>query len=221
MKRKARARKSHIFAKERHGHYVEPLWTSARLIEVDDFGPPRSLIYDPSCGWGRILRSAIDAGYRAAGSDIVDRLHRRQLGLVTTRFYKADFLNGGPPTRAPIMSIICNPPFESIPEFCERALQLAEYKVAMMCLLRRLPAARWLRSMPLETIYLITPRPSMPPGSWIAAGNEPGGGTQDFVWLVFNKLRSPRSAPVTRWLTRDANVRGNISGQHSRGALHA
>jgi hypothetical protein len=202
-KRKRKARKSHIFAKERHGHYVEPLWTSARLLEVDDFGPPGSLIYDPSCGWGHILRSAIDAGYRAAGSDIVDRLHRRQLGLNTTRFYKADFLNGAAPTRAPIMSIINNPPFDHVEEFCERALQLAEYKVAVMCLLRRLPAARWLRSMPLETIYLLNPRPSMPPGAWIAAGNKPGGGTQDFAWLVFSKLRSPRRPPVMRWLTRD------------------
>jgi hypothetical protein len=221
-KRKRKARKSHIFAKERHGHYVEPLWTSARLLEVDDFGPPGSLIYDPSCGWGHILRSAIDAGYRAAGSDIVDRLHRRELGLENLlRFFTGDFLYNRFPSRSRVTSVICNPPFDHVQEFCERGLDVAEYKVAMMCLLRRLPAARWLRSMPLETIYLITPRPSMPPGSWIAAGNKPGGGTQDFVWLVFNKLRSPRSPPVTRWLTRDAHVRGNLSGQHSRGAVHA
>jgi hypothetical protein len=204
MKRKARARKSHIFAKERHGHYVEPLWTSARLIEVDDFGPPRSLIYDPSCGWGHILRSAIDAGYRAAGSDVVDRLHRRQLELDGTRFNKCDFLTMKRlPAYGFVASIICNPPYDYMQEFCERALTMANYKVAMMCLLRRLPAAKWLRSMPLETIYLLSPRPSMPPGSWIAAGNKPGGGTQDFVWLVFSKLHSPRRPPVTRWLTRD------------------
>ena len=27
----------------------------------------------------------------------------------------------------------------------------------------------------------------MPPGSWIAAGNNPGGGSPDFCWLCFNK----------------------------------
>jgi hypothetical protein len=199
-----KARRAHIFAKERHGHYVEPSWVSARLFEVDDFGPPSTLIYDPSCGWGTILRSAIDAGYRAAGGDVVDRLHRREFGLSTTRFYKSDFLNGGMPTRSPVMSIVCNPPFDQIEAFCERALEVASYKVAMIMLLRRIAAARWLDRMPLETIYMLNPRPSMPPGSWIAKGNAPGGGTQDFCWLVFNKLRSPRLRPVVRWLTRDA-----------------
>jgi hypothetical protein len=199
-----RARRAHIFAKERHGHYVEPSWVSARLFEVDDFGPPSTLIYDPSCGWGTILRSAIDAGYRAAGGDVVDRLHRAELGLSTTRFYKSDFLNGGMPTKSPVMSIVCNPPFDHVEEFCERALKIADYKVAMICLLRRLPAAHWLARMPLETVYMLTPRPSMPPGTWIAKGNKPGGGTQDFCWLVLNKLRSPRQPPTMRWLPRDA-----------------
>jgi hypothetical protein len=197
-------RASHIFDKERHGHYVEPSWVSARLFEVDDFGPPSTLIYDPACGWGTILRSAIDAGYRAAGSDVVNRLHRAGLGLDTTRFYKHDFLNGGLPTRSLIMSVVCNPPYDFVREFCERALEVAYYKVAMICLLRRLPAARWLQRLPLETVYLLTPRPSMPPGKWIAAGNAPGGGTQDFVALVFNKDRSPRQEPKMKWLTKSS-----------------
>jgi hypothetical protein len=42
----------------------------------------------------------------------------------------------------------------------------------------------------------------MPPGSWIEAGNKPGGGSQDFCWLVFNK-RTPPIAPRMRWLHRD------------------
>jgi hypothetical protein len=206
---KPRARKAHIFAKERHGHYVEPAWLSARLFELDDFGPPHTLIYDPACGWGTILRSAIDAGYRAAGADVVNRLHRRELGLETTRFYKSDFLNGGLPTRAPIMSIVCNPPYDHMQAFCERALEVVEYKVAMVCLLRRLPAAHWLRPLPLESVYLASPRPSMPPGAWIAAGNKPGGGTQDFCVLVFSKLHSPRKPPTMRWLMRDYERRAS------------
>ena len=65
----------------------------------------------------------------------------------------------------------------------------------MIVPLRRLPAARWLGHLPLETIYLLTPRPSMPPGTWIAAGNIPGGGREDFCWLVFNK-RAGAVAPL-------------------------
>jgi hypothetical protein len=73
--------------------------------------------------------------------------------------------------------------------------------------LRRLPAARWLEHMPLETIHLLAPRPSMPPGAWIAAGNTPGGGGQDFCWLVMNKMMKP-AAPRLRWLHRDESMKG-------------
>ena len=68
--------------------------------------------------------------------------------------------------------------------------------------LRRLPAARWLKHLPLETIYLLTPRPSMPSASYIAAGGKPGNGTQDFIWAIFNK-RTTASMPAIRWLLRD------------------
>jgi hypothetical protein len=76
----------------------------------------------------------------------------------------------------------------------------------MLVPVRRLPAARWLESLPLETIYLLTPRPSMPPGSWILAGNIPSGGLQDFCFLVFNKITTP-IAPRIRWLHRERNLK--------------
>jgi hypothetical protein len=196
-----RRRRAHIFEKEADGHYVEPAWCSARLFAVDDFGPRGSLIVDPACGWGTILHSAKKAGYRVLGADIVDRERRD----ATLPFYKHDFLNGGRVTNGRVMSVICNPPFDHVREFCERSLELAHSKVAMLMLLRRLPAANWLQQLPLETIYLLTPRPSMPPGEWIEAGNKPGGGTQDFVWLVFNKQINP-AYPLARWLHRDGKA---------------
>ena len=99
---------------------------------------------------------------------------------------------------------MCNPPFDHVEKFCQRALVIATYKVAMLVPLRRLPAAHWLRDLPLESVHLLTPRPSMPPASWIAAGNVPGGGAQDFCWLVFNKSASAGCwPPRLRWLHRD------------------
>ena len=86
-------------------------------------------------------------------------------------------------------------------EFCEHALDLEASKVAVICLVRRLNAARWLQELPLIRIWLLTPRPSMPPGSWIAKGNKPGGGTQDFCWLVFE--RGYAGEPTIGWLHRD------------------
>ena len=117
-------------------------------------------------------------------------------------FRQHDFLNGGLPTKGAVQAIICNPPFDHVEAFCERALTIAQHKVAMIMLLRRLPAANWLDRLPLETVYMLTPRPSMPPGEWIEAGNKPGGGQQDFCWLVFKKHWPMRPATL-RWLHRD------------------
>ena len=70
----------------------------------------------------------------------------------------------------------------------------------MIVPVRRLPAAHWLR-LPLRTVYLMTPRPSMPPGKYTAEGNKPGGGTIDFCWLVFEQRF--RGEPRMRWLHRE------------------
>jgi len=58
----------------------------------------------------------------------------------------------------------------------------------------------WLVNSPLARVYLLTPRPSMPPGQVILAGEKPGGGTQDFVWLVFE--RDHVGPAHLRWLRR-------------------
>ena len=69
----ARPRRAHIFEHDAFGHYVEPLWCSARLFDAESFGSPSARVLDPACGWGRILKAAQDAGYTPIGSDIIDR----------------------------------------------------------------------------------------------------------------------------------------------------
>jgi hypothetical protein len=185
-------RDSHIFKKEKNGHYVEPAWVSKRLFEVEKFAGYH--IHDPACGWGTILQEARTAGYSVSGADIVDRRHNFPW---SGAFHKCDFL-----TRRKLIvgNVVTNPPFDHVQEFAEHALRLGARKVAMICLTRRLNAAHWLKDLPLRRVWLLTPRPSMPPGSWIAQGNKPGGGTQDFCWLVFS---AGVGAPVIGWLHRD------------------
>lgn len=196
-------RRTHNFERDPHGHYVEPQWCSTRSFEAESFGAPRARIFDPACGWGRILRAAWHAGFMPIGGDVVDCLDRNGLGDVA--FHVNDFAQHSP-IRAP-WSVVCNPPFDHIQEFCERAVDIAVERVAMLVPLRRLPAARWLQRLPLRTVYLLTPRPSMPPASWIAAGNEPGGRQQDFCWLVFDKRMAASDSPRLRWLYRDVGYR--------------
>jgi hypothetical protein len=196
----AKPRRTHTFARDAYGHYVEPLWCSARLFEAESFGAPGARVYDPACGWGRVLHAAKGAGYTPIGSDVVDRRGEPQ-AFADIQFTVCDFLIDTP-VRAP-WSIVSNPPFDYIPQFCERALDIATHKVAMLMQLRRLPAAHYLQRLPLETVYSLTPRPSMPPASYIAAGKKPGNGSQDFCWLIFNKRAAVGREPRLRWLRRD------------------
>ena len=179
---------SHIWERETHEHYVEPEWCSKRLFEVEHFD---GVIMDPACGFGRIVRSARDAGHNTLALDVVDR------GCPGT--VVSDFLNAAPVWS--VDNIVSNPPFDIFQQFATQALKCATKKVAMIWLVRTLPAARWLRDTPLAHVLLLTPRPSMPPGHTITAGEKPGGGKQDFCWLIWDKQHT---GPATiGWLHRD------------------
>ena len=184
----ARPENSHIWEREQHEHYVEPEWCSKRLFDVEKF---EGLIWDPCCGFGRIPLAARAAGYGTLARDIVDRGYS-EMGA------PQDFLKF---RTAGLYNIVCNPPFDVFQKFALHALDQDAPKVAMIWLVRTLPAARWLRQTPLARIHLLTPRPSMPPGHTITAGEKPGGGKQDFCWLVWDKAHT---GPATiGWLHRD------------------
>jgi hypothetical protein len=179
-----------VWVRETNEHYVEPHWCSERLFAVEQF---ENLIWDPCCGFGRIPESAKRADYSAIGTDLVDRGYRDLFGT-------CDFLT----SRRVIpqaFSIVCNPPFNIAGKFATHALSTAAEKVAMIFPTARLNAAHWLRETPLARVWLMTPRPSMPPGHTITAGEKPGGGKMDFCWLVWTK---GRIGPADlRWLRRD------------------
>jgi hypothetical protein len=186
-----RTRNSHIWARDPNDWYVEPEWCSLRLFQEEKC---EGAISDPACGRGTIVISALKSGLCAAGSDLVDR------GFDST-LTPCDFLL----TDIRAVNIVSNPPFDLAAKFVEKALKLAERKVAML-----LPAiwvqgdkrSRWLQSTPLRRVYFITPRPSMPPGQVVEAGGKPGNGTTDYAWFVW--LRGYDGAPEVRWLRRDA-----------------
>ncbi|HZP68360.1 MAG TPA: hypothetical protein VFB29_00325 [Pseudolabrys sp.] len=178
---------AHKWKREQFEHYVEPQWCSQRLFDVESFD---GTIQDPSCGFGRVVLAALSAGLPAFGTDIVDRGFPELRGV-------ADFFKQT--TR--VANIVSNPPFDVFEQYALRALSLTSGKVALIWLLRRLPAARWLKHTPLARIYFLTPRPSMPPGHVITRGEKPGGGQQDFVWLVWDHKHE--GSPSAHWLRRD------------------
>jgi hypothetical protein len=198
-----RPRHAHIFARAKGEHYVEPDWVDARLFAAEDFGPPGAIILDPACGFGRILRAAADAGYQPRGTDICDSRKLDELRIRGIPFTERDFLQTT--AIAKVTSVICNPPFDHLENFCRRALAIAEYKVAMISPLPRVPAARWLQTLPLRRVLVLSPRPSMPPAHYLDAGQKPAGGRPEFCWLIFEHgwLRPPEVG----WLHRDRGAR--------------
>jgi hypothetical protein len=189
----ATPRLAHNFARDPNDWYVEPRWCSIRLFEEEKFAGE---ILDPACGWGRIVRSAIDAGYPVKASDIiirpsgdaaVDKLKRE------ANFRDCD---------GPAVNIVSNPPYGIYPMFAQHALRLARRKVAVIFPVARLNAAHWISGAPLRRIWLMSPRPPMPPGSYLAAGRKPGGGRVGFCWLVFEHGHT--GPAEVRWLHRGA-----------------
>jgi hypothetical protein len=179
--------KAHAWPAEADGWYVEPAWCSKRLFDVENFRGLR--ISDPCCGMGTIPREAVAAGFDSFAADL--RLRGYSPGLVE------DFLTSDRWHK----NIVCNPPFHDIERFVRHALKVTAHKVAFIVPVARLPAAHWLRETPLVRIWLLTPRPSMPPGHVILAGEKPGGGTADYGWLVWEQGYT--GAPELRWLHRD------------------
>lgn len=176
---------AHVWDRQKEDWYCEPAWCSKRLFEEERFGA----IHDPCCGFGTIVKSAWSCGASATGADLVDRGFER--GGVQD-FFDCDQV---------LDCIVCNPPFNIASHFALHAIKLAQRKVAIIFPTARLNAAHWLKGTPLRRVWMLSPRPSMPPGYVIAAGGKPQGGKSDFCWLVWE--RGYQGAAEIRWLYRD------------------
>jgi hypothetical protein len=215
-----RERNSHIFEREAHDHYAEPEWCSDRLFDVEHFDGP---ITDPCCGFGHIVQSAKAHRHEIDPRDVVDR------GYPSTRV--DNFLANVTPVR----TIVFNSPYgilkkdevqaflaatpladvvadglkgakeiDQLEIFTTHAVRLAD-KVAQFAPVARLNAAHWLQKLPLARIWLLTPRPSVPPGSYLQEGHKAQGGRVDFCWLIFE--RGFEAQPTLSWLHRNPPVR--------------
>lgn len=105
-------------------------------------------------------------------------------------------------------NIVMNPPFfrgKGAEAFIRRALRIAQRKVAAFVETRFLGsearAGGFYLEHPPTSIWMVTPRPSCPPGDYLAAGNKAEGGRQDCCWIVWDKTTNERQ-PI-RWLTQD------------------
>jgi hypothetical protein len=185
-----RIKRAHVWQRDAEDWYVEPAWVSQRLFDEESF--TAGIVWDPACGSGRICKAAQAAGHPVRGSDLVDRGYGQ----------RANFLTASPPTCP--FSIVTNPPFKLAARFVLRGLDLGANKVAIVFPVRCLNAAhKWLTG--LCRVWLLTPRPSMPPGNTIRLDENGRGGTVDYCWLVLQP--GFQDLPELRWLHRDGGGR--------------
>jgi hypothetical protein len=142
---------NYVWPRDDADWYVEPTWCSIRLFAVESFV---GHVHDPAAGMGRIVEAARAHGLPATGADIV----ARSFGFMVQDFALAT---------EPVDNIVTNPPFALARQFVDHALELARRKIAILFPIARLNAARWLEDTPFRQLWLLTPRPSMPPGEMI------------------------------------------------------
>lgn len=169
---------SHLWQRDEHDWYVEPLECSLALFkEIDVPGT----IWDPAAGCGRILASAQHFGKKVFGTDVKER---SEFCSEISNFLFDD-------RKLSETSIVSNPPFRHAEEFVSKAIDQTGYGYMVAMLLPIVWMAGfsskrdWLPNSPLFKILPMSPRPSMPPGQVLAAGERPGNGTKDFAWFVW------------------------------------
>ncbi len=191
-----RAKQAHVWERDKLDWYIEPEFVTTGLLNVERFVGG---IWDPACGGGNIMRAAQSSNNRGFfyGTDLVDRgapfFHRT-----------LNFLDYDGPALAP--NIICNPPYfraAGTEAFIRKALALATGKVAVFTDVRFITGSGRANGIfsehPPHRIWMITPRPSCPPGAYLASGGKAGGGTADYVWLIFD-LTAPKTDTRFDWL---------------------
>ncbi len=188
-------RLAQIFERDDLDWYQEPARCTAQLLTVERFSGP---VHDPCCGAGMIDGALLEAGYAATGSDVRNRIGAPRPWWDGTRDFLAD-------TRR-FHSTCMNPPYFSgkgTEAFIRHALKVTDAKVCVFVDRRFLTgkkrAAGLYAEHPPTRVWEITPRPSCPPGEWLAEGNIAGGGTQDFCWLVW-ELTAPAGGTALGWL---------------------
>lgn len=168
--------------------FVEPPAATEFLLAREHFEGP---IIDPCCGQGNIVEACRAHGLAAWGSDIKHRPGTDWwMGIWDFRYLRLG--PGLPP------NIVSNPPYgraklteHFIRHFWgqERLCKLAVFTNAKFLFSQR-RAAGLFTEMPPARVWPVLPRPSCPPGTFLAAGGKADGGVENFVWMVWDRFAS-------------------------------
>lgn len=208
MTRKATKPKKGQYPKSPNDWYVEEQWVTQALMAAEG-GLNAQTIWDPACGMGNVLKPFRDLlALKIHASDIQFR------GFAAKGFFQEldfvgnlEFVRSAAPKGR--YSIVSNTPYSYLKgileAFIRRAMELDAEKVAFL-----MPVARQagenrqplFDEFPPARIYVLSERPSMPPGAQIEALGDKAykRGKIDFMWVVWDR-RTPTPVGETRWRT--------------------
>ena len=188
--------------------YVEQSWVTHRLCDVVELEHDVTY-FDPACGACTIPDALAARGLMAFGTDKFRR------GASPRFLNEHDFLGDQLLLieRWCRLSIVMNPPYsyqngtlvKGLAErFVRKALAIATHKVAALLPVKWLASAgraRLFIEFP-PTIYILSERPTMPPGDQVAAMGKRAfkGGKVDYMWLVWDKRRPRLPYAPTFWI---------------------
>jgi len=185
------------YYRDQDDFYMEEPWVSARLLDVERI-LPRSHVHDPCCGQGSIMESfwmnyeevIVSCSDKHLRLDLLEKDHILYSLYEDGYYYQRDFLQDSHPVLDNVDVFIFNPPYRKTVDFINRAYELCNHKV---CALVRLDFMASLERHELNKTasrwWVLSRRPSMPPGKLYMEGKaEAKGGQHDYCWVVFDKL---------------------------------
>jgi len=192
--------------------YVEQQWVTEALIAMEGIivgDREWGTIWDPACGSGNVLRAFSYAIGKDTWSTDVQFRGFAAHGIFQEIDFTGslEFVRSAAPKKR--YSIVSNTPYSYkrgiLEAFIRRAMELDAEKVAFL-----MPVARQagenrqslFEEFPPARIYVLSERPSMPPGAQIEAMGDKAykRGKVDFMWVLWDR-RYPTPVGETRWRT--------------------
>jgi hypothetical protein len=171
--------------------YATPELATKAIMEAEHF---EGTIWEPACGNGAMSKEIMKYSRNIFSSDLVNRGY----GFVGLDFLTAEAKDTG----YEISNVITNPPFRLFQEFAEKALKIADKKVALFGKLQALEGqkrATFLEVSPLKTVYVFKRSISpMRNGSQVDENGKPWASTMAFAWYVWEK--GYVGNPVIKWI---------------------
>lgn len=196
----SKPRKSRVFVRAEHEWYVEPPKAVHALLNQERFVGG---VYDPACGSGNIVRTCLERGTHAVGTDIVARK-----GMPEENFKGIQDFLAATEIHAP--NIVTNPPYyraKGTQAFIRKALSFPGLcKLAVFSEIGFLAAENRIlmpdslfAELPPSRIWIISPRVSAPPGTYLEEGGKDEGGTKDAIWMIWDRSFEHSGPPVIGW----------------------